>query len=215
MTEEITNLFEDHLLLKLNASRRKHLYLPKSFISDFIDIVSKNIEVVESSNKRSISYIQKRSIMEVSIEIVNFFNPIIKNKENQKTIKKMKCVDIYPLINDSKKYKHIRELIRVYIKEFCVPGFLYYVMKKSILNDDYAMYLTLAKIADRHMNLRNRLETQQYELFKKYGWLLIFADIEDTVVIEEHFTMIYISLGNLLLRYNKIKSAIDTKSLDM
>ena len=88
-------------------------------------------------------------------------------------------------------------------------------MKKSILNDDYAMYLTLSKIADKHMNLRNRLETQQYELFKKYGWLLIFVDIEDTVVIEEHFTMIYISLGNLLLRYNKIKSAIDTKSLDM
>ena len=109
MTEEITNLFEDHLLLKLNAAKRKHLYLPKTFISDFIDIVSKNIEVVESSNKRSVSYIQKRSIMEVSIEIVNFFNPIIKNKENQKTIKKMKCVDIYPLINDSKKYKHIRE----------------------------------------------------------------------------------------------------------
>ena len=195
-------------------SSESNIYIPKENIEKFLGELAVNI--VLGHEVGTFTSMHRRFLRDTSQEIFQLLNPIVKDKNIRKSIKKTNCIDILPFMKDDEKYKKMKELMKFYIKEFCVSGFLYYAMKRCILDDNSEMYTTLAHISDsrypfgcddnRSRNLRSILAKEQYNLFKLNPWLLLFVDVEDTMITDKHLRLVCLKLGNILQKYNNIYS---------
>ena len=199
--------------LKRN-DKADHLWYPVHTIDSFINEIAHNYILGDKQKDDNLRLTIRNFIKQEAeelFEILVHLSSKVYDKSIFKEINGVMCVDIKPMLDDDEKYEKLRRLLKIYIRTGTASGFLYYGIKWCIMDNEPRIYDRFANMADRYRkssgnrsnNLRDLLQAAQYTKCKVYSFLLLFVDIDDTMLDDKQTVIVIHKMRDVLYKYNK------------
>lgn len=193
--------------------KAEHLWYPVHTIDSFINEIAHNYILGDKQKDDNLRLTIRNFIKKEAEELFGILVHLsskVYDKSIFKEIKGEMCIDIKPMIDDNEKYEKLRRLLKIYIRTGTAPGFLYYGIKWCIMDNEPHIYTRFADMADRYRkssgnrsnNLRDLLQAAQYTKCKVYSFLLLFVDIDDTMLDDKQVVIVTHKMRDTLYKYN-------------
>lgn len=190
-----------------------HLWYPVHTIDSFINEIAHNYILGDKQKDDNLRLTIRNFIKQEAeelFEILVHLSSKVYDRNIFKEIKGEMCIDIKPMLDDDEKYEKLRRLLKIYIRTGTAPGFLYYGIKWCIMDNEPHIYTRFAAMADRYRkssgnrsnNLRDLLQAAQYTKCKVYSFLLLFVDIDDTMLDDKQVVVVIHKMRDVLYKYN-------------